>query len=178
MFYDKEGSARVIGAEAMRVPVMEIAEEEGWLELQGKWCVAIVVSCPLLTYLPTRLLVRFVFPNHEGKDHPLPKGKTAVDALADYLVYMAQSASYFIQENHVFGMNLMRLLKYEVDYIFATPQYWDAAEERLIRQSFVAAGLVPDTAAGHGQIFFLGQAICLAHAVFQDANIAKALQVG
>ncbi|KAF9449856.1 hypothetical protein P691DRAFT_758690 [Macrolepiota fuliginosa MF-IS2] len=104
---------------------------------------------------------------------PLPPGKSAVDVLADFLVYMKQCARTYIVETHpVDGANFWRSGKEE--YILSHPNAWEGAQQTLIRRAAVQAGLISDTPADHARINFIteGEAslnFCIERGLMNDS---------
>lgn len=85
---------------------------------------------------------------------PLPPRKTAIDLFADFFKYMKQCAKKYIEETHpLVGSNLWGLGN-EV-YILSHPNGWEGAQQTLMRDAAVTAGLVPATREGRERITFV-----------------------
>jgi len=86
---------------------------------------------------------------------PLPLNKTVVEVLADFLAYLLECASSFIQETHANGTHLWASVKEEIHFILSHPNGWEGAQQAEMRKASVLAKLIPDTTAGQARLSFV-----------------------
>ncbi|KAK0471593.1 hypothetical protein IW261DRAFT_1571885 [Armillaria novae-zelandiae] len=140
MYYDGEGTVKVIGAEALRENIIETAEDEGWAK-----------------YSEFKLHLRPVIKTEDGiksefdvEIHnniaPLPPGKDVVDVFADFFKYLFQCAKTFIMESHQNG---------HIEFILTHPNGWEGEQQSRMRRAVVQAGLVTDDDTRHAHVNFV-----------------------
>lgn len=160
LWYDQQGRARAIGAEALQESILEKADDEDWVKLE--WY-----------FLPSSLLVlRTKSANYRWKLHlrpknlalsqvndddipMLPQSKSAVEVLGDFMKYLYQCAQSYIQDTHASGQELWRSVEDHIDFVLTHPNGWEGAQQTQIRRAAVLAGLVPDTEDGQSRIQLL-----------------------
>jgi len=86
---------------------------------------------------------------------PLPLNKTVVEVLADFLAYLLECASNFIQETHLNGAPLWASVKDQIHFVLSHPNAWEGAQKAEMRKASVLAKLIPDTTAGHARLSFV-----------------------
>jgi len=86
---------------------------------------------------------------------PLPHNKTIVDVFADFLAYLLECASSFIQETHANGVRLWESVKDQLYFVLSHPNGWGGAQQAEMRKAAVLAKLIPDTTAGHTRLSFV-----------------------
>ena len=86
---------------------------------------------------------------------PLPLNKTVVDVFADFLAYLLECASSFIQETHANGVRLWESVKDQLYFVLSHPNGWEGAQQAEMQKAAVLAKLVPQTAAGHARLSFV-----------------------
>jgi len=86
---------------------------------------------------------------------PLPLNKTVVDVFADFLAYLLQCASSFIQEAHANGARLWESVKNKLYFVLSHPNGWEGAQQAEMRKAAVLAKLIPDTTDGHARLSFV-----------------------
>ncbi|KAG8894097.1 hypothetical protein FRB99_001522 [Tulasnella sp. 403] len=107
----------------------------------------------------------------------LPPSHTVTDVLADFLRYMNRCAQDYIVETHPEGAGLLSSLGGEATYIltqvlFLHPNGWAGAQQSLMREAAISAGLVPDTSEGRERIQFLTEGEASLHWCM-DAGLTK-----
>ncbi|KDR71230.1 hypothetical protein GALMADRAFT_796078 [Galerina marginata CBS 339.88] len=141
IYYDRSGKVRAVGAEAEEEQVSESAEEENWIK--AEWF---------------KLHLRSKF-GEDGsiteKIPPLPLNKTVIHVFADFLKYLFQCASSYIQVAHANGESLWEDLKGDVEFVLSHPNGWEGTEQTQMRKAALRAGLIPDTEAGHSRLSFV-----------------------
>ncbi|KAJ7057214.1 hypothetical protein C8F01DRAFT_1061528 [Mycena amicta] len=137
-YYDRNGSVRAVGAEAMEEHVKERAAEEGWH----------LAAWFKLHLRPGSVALDVQIP-------PLPNTKTGVDIFADFLEYMLKCARTYIVEHYPSGDALWVTLEDTIEFILTHPNGWLGEQQAQMRVAAVRAGLVPDTAADHARIHFV-----------------------
>ena len=86
---------------------------------------------------------------------PLPLNKTVVEVFADFLAYLLECASSFIQETHANGADLWVSVREEVHFVLSHPNGWEGQQQAEMRKASVLAKLIPDTTAGHSRLSFV-----------------------
>ncbi|KAJ7073106.1 hypothetical protein C8F01DRAFT_1362300 [Mycena amicta] len=137
-YYDRNGSVRAVGAEAMEESVKEMAAEEGWQK--AVWF--------KLHLRPGSLALDVPIP-------ALPATKSAVDVFADFLEYMLKCARTYIAEHYPSGDAMWITLEDTMEFILTHPNGWEGEQQAKMRSAAVRAGLVPDTAADRARIHFV-----------------------
>jgi len=141
IYYDLTGKVRAVGAEATKEGICEVAEDENWvkaewfkLRLRSK----IGASCNIDSELP-----------------PLPLNKTVVEVFGDFLRYLLECASSYIQLTHANGPDLWNSVKSHLEFVLSHPNGWEGTEQSEMRRAAILAGLVPDNASGHSRLSFV-----------------------
>jgi phenylpropionate dioxygenase-like ring-hydroxylating dioxygenase large terminal subunit len=99
---------------------------------------------------------------------PLPLNKTVVDVFADFLAYLLECASSFIQETHANGARLWESVKDELYFVLSHPNGWEGAQQAEMRKAAVLAKLIPDTTAGHARLSFVTEGEASLHFAVQN----------
>ena len=86
---------------------------------------------------------------------PLPLGKTVVSVFADFLSYLFSCAKRYICETHASGESLWDSVENRIDFVLSHPNGWEGLQQGKMRQAAIAAGLIPDSLAGHGRVHFV-----------------------
>ncbi|THG93264.1 hypothetical protein EW026_g7931 [Hermanssonia centrifuga] len=73
------------------------------------------------------------------KRTPLPLGKTVIEVF----------------ETHPNGDSLWNSVEGRIEFILSHPNGWEGSQQGKMRQATIAAGLIPDNAAGHARIHFV-----------------------
>ncbi|KAG2049397.1 hypothetical protein BDR06DRAFT_961567 [Suillus hirtellus] len=126
LYYDLQGNVRAVGAEALQEHIIEQAEDEGWVKL---------------VWWKLHLRAKHLASSHirDGDINPLPRGKSAVEVLADFMRYLFQCARTYIQESH---LDFWRSIKNSIEFIFTHPNGWEGQQQQQIRRAVELAGLV------------------------------------
>ncbi|KAF8552722.1 hypothetical protein OG21DRAFT_1485974 [Imleria badia] len=142
MYYDSKGNLKKVGYEATKEEVIEIAITERWVKLEW-W----------------KLHLR---PKHLSSAHikdndipPLPRGKSVVQVLTDFIEYLFRCAETYIQESY--PRYIWLSVKDDIQFIFTHPNGWEGAQQQLIRRAIELAGLVPGTPDGRARVCFLSE---------------------
>ena len=99
---------------------------------------------------------------------PLPLNKTVVDVFADFLAYLLECASSFIQDMHANGAGLWESVKDDLYFVLAHPNGWEGAQQAKMRKAAVLAMLIPDTTAGHSRLSFVTEGEASLHFAVQN----------
>ena len=86
---------------------------------------------------------------------PLPRGKTAVDVFADFLSYLNRCARSYIEETHVDGASLLASGK--VEFILSHPNAWEGAQQTLMRNAAIQAGLISGSPNDRDRVHFISE---------------------
>ncbi|KAI9573815.1 hypothetical protein HD554DRAFT_2012318 [Boletus coccyginus] len=140
MYYDSRGNLKKVGYEALRDEVAEVAMTENWVKLEW-W----------------KLHLR---PKHLSSAHikdddipPLPRGKSIIRVLTDFIEYLFRCAETYIQESY--PRYIWLSVKDEMQFVFTHPNGWEGAQQQQIRRAIELAGLVPGTSDGRARVRFL-----------------------
>ena len=74
---------------------------------------------------------------------PLPKGKSAVQVLADFMQYLFSCARNYIIESHASGATMWKSLENNIEFILTHPNGWEGSQQQEIRHAVKIAGLIP-----------------------------------
>ena len=99
---------------------------------------------------------------------PLPLNKTVVEVFADFLAYLLECASCFIQETHANGAHLWTSVKDEIHFVLSHPNGWEGHQQAEMRKASVLAKLIPDTIAGHSRLSFITEGEASLHFAVQN----------
>ena len=99
---------------------------------------------------------------------PLPSNKTVVEVFADFLAYLLECASSFIQETHENGEDLWVSVRNQIDFVLSHPNGWEGAQQAQMRQAAVLANLIPDTTVGHARLSFVTEGEASLHFSVQN----------
>jgi len=99
---------------------------------------------------------------------PLPLKKTVVEVLADFLAYLLECASSFIQKTHASGGVLWASVKDQIHFVLSHPNAWESAQQAEMRKASVLAKLIPDTTAGHTRLSFVTEGEASLHFAVQN----------
>lgn len=108
---------------------------------------------------------------------PLPLAKTIVQVFADFLKYLLECASRYIQESEVNGVSLWASVKNDIDFVLSHPNGWDGMEQEKLRSAAVLGGLVPDTPDGHARISCVSEGEASLHFIIQRGELSANLKV-
>ncbi|OJA08932.1 hypothetical protein AZE42_05319 [Rhizopogon vesiculosus] len=126
IYYDLQGDVRAVGAEALQERIIDQAEDEGWMKLE---------------WWKLHLRAEHLASSHIREDDipPLPRGKSAVQVLADFMRYLFQCARTYIQESH---LNLWRSVENSIEFVLTHPNGWEGPQQQQIRRAAELAGLI------------------------------------
>jgi hypothetical protein len=108
---------------------------------------------------------------------PLPLNKTVVEVFGDFLRYLFECASSYIQETHVNGPDLWNSVKSHIDFVLSHPNGWEGTQQSEMRRAAVLAGLVPDNASGHSRLSFVTEGEASLHFSVHNGLPAGAIKV-
>lgn len=139
VYYDKEGTPRAFGGEALQESVIETAEDEEWAKAEW-WKLHLRPKS-----MPSVHINDWEIP-------PLPPSKMATEILADFMRYLFQCAKTYIEQSHANGRDMWTSFEDNIDFVLSHPNGWEGPEQAQIRRAAVLAGLVPDTQEGQARI--------------------------
>ena len=102
----------------------------------------------------------------------LPRNKSAVQVLGDFMEYLYKCARTYIQDTH--SAELWRSVEKDIDFVLTHPNGWGGAQQTQIRRAAVLAGLIADTPDGHSRLQMLteGEAslhFCIVNGLTSDS---------
>ena len=106
---------------------------------------------------------------------PLPLNKTVVEVFADFLRYLLECASSYIQDTHANGPDLWNSVKSHIDFVLSHPNGWEGTEQNDMRRAAVLAGLVPDNESG--RLSFVTEGEASLHFAVQNGLPAGVMKV-
>ena len=113
-----------------------------------------------------------------GRDlPPLPLNKTVVEVFGDFLRYLLECASSYIQDTHANGPDLWNSVKSHIDFVLSHPNGWEGTEQCEMRRAAVLAGLVPDNASGHSRLSFVTEGEASLHFSIKNGFPSEAMKV-
>ncbi|KAF8959231.1 hypothetical protein BDZ97DRAFT_1906233 [Flammula alnicola] len=108
----------------------------------------------------------------------LPLNKTVVEVFADFLAYLFECASSYIQDTHANGADLWASVKGQIDFVLSHPNGWEGTQQSEMRKAAVLAGLIPDTTNGHARLSFVTEGEASLHFAIQNGLPAGAMKKG
>jgi hypothetical protein len=108
---------------------------------------------------------------------PLPLNKTVVEVFADFLKYLLECASSYIQDTHANGPDVWNSVKSQIDFVLSHPNGWEGTQQSEMRRAAVLAGLVPDNPSGHSRLSFVTEGEASLHYSVQNGLPAGAMKV-
>ncbi|KAG1788549.1 uncharacterized protein HD556DRAFT_1529904 [Suillus plorans] len=162
LYYDSNGTARAIGAEARQDHIIESAEEDGWIKVE---------------WWKLHLRPRHLDANHitDNDIPPLPRGKNVVEVLGDFMQYLFRCARSYIQESHPSGSNLWRSLENRIEFVLTHPNGWEGPQQTQIRIAAVLGGLIPGTEDGMARVHLLTEGEASLHYCVDNTLASDAL---
>lgn len=73
----------------------------------------------------------------DQKVPPLPLNKTVVDLFADFLQYLLQCSSEYVQDTHANGEDLWASVKDHIHFVLSHPNGWEGMEQTQMRYAAV-----------------------------------------
>ncbi|KAJ7490801.1 hypothetical protein FB451DRAFT_1513799 [Mycena latifolia] len=159
IYYDRSGTARALGAEALQESVVEQAEAHGWVK--SEW-----FKLHLRPSTGTSVSAASTLP-------PLPANKRALDVFADFLRYLVHCAKLYIGEHYPSGSALWIAMEDNMVFVLMHPNGWEGEQQSQMRKAAIIAGLVPNSREGRDRIHFVteGEAslhFCIANGLATD----------
>ncbi|KAJ2912885.1 hypothetical protein MD484_g7541, partial [Candolleomyces efflorescens] len=163
MYYDEKGRVRAAGAEAKQDGILEMAMDGNWLKVE--WF---------------KLLIRPKSggPDFEEQIPPLPPGKSVVQVLADFLLYLHKCAEDYIKGSHINGQELWESVSSGTHYVISHPNGWEGYQQSQIRQAVALAQLIPDTNEGHARLLFVTEGEASLHFTIDNGLPTGVIEAG
>ena len=108
---------------------------------------------------------------------PLPLNKTVVEVMGDFLRYLLECASRYIQSTHPNGHDVWNSVESQIDFVLSHPNGWEGTQQSEMRRAAVLAGLVPDDASGHARISFVTEGEASLHFSVDNGLPAETMEV-
>ena len=86
---------------------------------------------------------------------PLPRDKSAVQVLADFMQYLFTCTRNYIIESEHCGASKWRSMESNIEFILTHPNGWEGLQQQRIRRAAEIAGLVPSGDEHAGRIHLL-----------------------
>ncbi|KAK2462920.1 hypothetical protein APHAL10511_005118 [Amanita phalloides] len=158
LWYDANGKARAIGAEAVQDGMEEIAEESGWTK--AAW-----FKLHLRPKTGGTAFISDMIP-------PLPKGVAVVEIFADLLRYLYHCTKEYIEQTHATGEMLWKSLQTQTHFVLTHPNGWAGFQQSQMKQAAINAGLISDMEATNISFVTEGEAslnYCIYSGLSNDA---------
>ena len=78
-----------------------------------------------------------------------------VEVFGDFLRYLLECVSSYIQDTHINGSDLWNSVKSHIDFVLSHLNRWEGTQQSEMCQAAVLAGLVPDDESGHARLSFV-----------------------
>ena len=104
--------------------------------------------------------------------------KTVVEVFADFLSYLLECPSSYIQDIHANGADLWASVKDQIDFVLSHPNGLEGKQQGEMRKAAILAKLVPDTTAGHARLSFVTEGEAILHFAVQNGLPIGAMKVG
>ncbi|KAG8917157.1 hypothetical protein FRC02_003321 [Tulasnella sp. 418] len=127
LFYDQEGRLRAAGTQTLDYEIIFQAHSENWIRTE--WFIL--------------LLYRDSYPELGNAPQPtLPRCKTVVDVVGDYLRYIASSAQKHFLERASNSADIWELVKDRIQYVISHPKGWRTTQLSQLHKAATLAGFV------------------------------------
>ncbi|KAF9234838.1 hypothetical protein BU15DRAFT_78672 [Melanogaster broomeanus] len=162
LYYDQQGVVRAVGAETSQPHIIEQAEDENWVKLE---------------WWKLHLRTKHLASSHIKDDDlpPLPRGKTAVQVLADFMEYLFRCARNYILESHANGVSMWRSVENSIEFILTHPNGWEGLQQQQIRQAAELAKLIPIGGEHHARLHLLTEGEASLHFCVNNVLAADSL---
>ena len=100
-----------------------------------------------------------------------------VEVFGDFLKYLLECASSYIQDTHANGPDLWNSVKSDIDFVLSHPNGWEGTQQSEMRRAAGLAGLVPDNPSGHSRISFVTEGEASLHFSVENGLPAVAMKV-
>jgi hypothetical protein len=97
--------------------------------------------------------------------------------MADFLTYLFDCASKFIQDTHANGRDLWNSVQGEVHFVLSHPNGWEGFQQTQMREAIVKANLIPDNDKGHARVSFVTEGEANLHFSIENGLPSKAMDV-
>ena len=99
------------------------------------------------------------------------------EVFGDFLRYLLECASSYIQDTHPNGHDLWNSVKSDIDFVLSHPNGWEGTQQSEMRRAAVLAGLVPDNAGGHARLSFVTEGEASLHFSIENGLPTGAMEV-
>ena len=100
-----------------------------------------------------------------------------VEVFADFLKYLLECASSYIQDTHANGTDLWNSVESDIDFVLSHPNGWEGEQQSEMRRAAVLAKLIPDNESGHSRISFVTEGEASLHFSVENGLPAGAMKV-
>ncbi|TEB34592.1 hypothetical protein FA13DRAFT_1753603 [Coprinellus micaceus] len=162
LYYDKRGDLKAAGAEADANQIQALAEDENWHKVE---------------LFKLRLRPRTMTLSMNGlRLASLPARKSPVHIFGDFLSYLYNCTTSFIETTHANGPALLdSVIPNHVEFVLAHPNGWEGAQQAKMRRAAVYGKLVSDTPEGRARIRFVTEGEASLHACVLSGLAADVL---
>jgi len=164
----------------MKEGIYETAEDEQWVKAEWYVFIFCLVGC-----FHSKIRFKLHLRSRVGAGRqvaneipPLPLNKTVVEVFADFMAYLLECASSYIQDTHANGADLWASVKDQIDFVLSHPNGWEGTQQGEMRKAAILAKLVPDTPAGHARLSFVTEGEASLHFAVQNGLPIGAMKDG
>ena len=101
-----------------------------------------------------------------------------MEVLADFLRYLLECASSYIQDTHANWHDLWISVQDQIDFVLSHPNGWEDTQQSEMRRAAVLADLIPDSTVGQARLSFVSEGEAILHFSIQNGLPARAIKVG
>ena len=87
----------------------------------------------------------------------LPRMKTAVDVMGDFLRYLYMETIKYIKIHHSDSSELLSSVSGHIRFVLSHPNGWTGLPQQRMREAAVLGGLVDDVGDAHAKIRFVSE---------------------
>ena len=100
-----------------------------------------------------------------------------VEVFADFLRYLLECASSYIQDTHANGPDLWNSVKFHILFVLSHPNGWEGKQQSEMRRAAILAGLVPDDASVYSRLLFVTEGEVSLHFSVENGLPTGAMEV-
>ena len=100
-----------------------------------------------------------------------------VEVFADFLKYLLECASSYIQDTHANGPEVWNSVKSHIDFVLSHPNGWEGTQQTEMRKAAVLAKLIPNNSSGHSRLSFVTEGEASLHFSVRNGLPAGAVKV-
>ena len=109
----------------------------------------------------------------------LPESKTITDVYADFYGYLfARARDYIKETNPTTGESIWDSVKDNIDIVLSHPNGWRGAQQSVMRNAALKAGIVRNIQDSQSRITFVTEGEASLHYCISSGNVSEIIKVG